>query len=150
MLKCFGGILLKKIIGSIERITLPELGLYDLDAKIDTGAENCALHGDIVSINDGFVSFILHDEIHPAYNGKIITLPIAREADIKSSNGETDSRIFIKTKILVFGKEYNVSISLADRSKMKYPMLLGKRFLKGRFLVDVEQEYNNKGIGHKC
>ena len=85
---------MKKIIGSIERITLPELGLYDLDAKIDTGAENCALHGDIISINVGFVSFILHDEIHPAYNGKIITLPIAREADVKSSNGETDSRIF--------------------------------------------------------
>ena len=50
----------------------------------------------------------------------------------------------------MFGKEYNVSISLADRSKMKYPMLLGKRFLKGRFLVDVEQEYISKGIIHTC
>lgn len=135
---------MKEILGSIETVILPDLGLYDLDAKVDTGADNCSLHGDIVSIKNGLVTFKLHDSVHPAYNGKIITLPIFRKADVKSSNGDSDTRVFIKTKIMIFGKEYKTIISLADRSKMKYPMLLGKKFLKGKFLVDVEQEYINK------
>ncbi len=141
---------MKKILGSIETVILPDLGLYNLDAKVDTGADNCSIHGDIISITDGKVTFKLHDEVHPAYNGKIITMPIFRRAGVKSSNGDSDNRIFIKTKIMIFEKEYKTIISLADRSKMKYPMLLGKKFLKGKFLVDVEQEYISKGKNTQC
>lgn len=132
---------MKQIIGAIESVNLPELELFELDAKVDTGAENCAIHGDIIEIKDGMVTFELHDEVHEAYNGKIITLPISRQSDVKSSNGESENRIFIETTIKLFGKTWKTEMSLADRSKMKYPMLLGKNFLTGKFLVDIDQEY---------
>ena len=136
---------MKQMIGSIESLDLPELELVGLDVKVDTGAENCSIHCDKIKIKDGYVTFKLHDEVHPAYHGKKITLPIFRKGKIRSSNGKKTKRIFIKTTIMMFGKEYETEISLADRSKMKYPMLLGKQFIKGNFLVDVEQDYLNKG-----
>lgn len=140
---------MKYIVGSIESVDLPELELIGLDAKVDTGAENCSIHCDDIKVKKGVVTFKLHDEVHPAYHGKKITLPIFRKGKVRSSNGKKSKRIFIKTIIKMFGQEYEAEISLSDRSKMKYPMLLGKQFLKGNFLVDVEQDYVNME-NNKC
>lgn len=132
---------MKEIIGSLEKVSLPELSLFGLDAKVDTGADSSALHCDNIRDNGETVHFTLCDEVHPAYNGKSFTLPVAKRIKVKSSNGDSAERIFISTRITLNGKDTETLISLTDRKKLKYPMLLGKRFLKGNFLVDVSLTY---------
>lgn len=132
---------MKEIIGSLEKVSLPELALFGLDAKVDTGADSSALHCDNIQDHGEMVHFTLCDEVHPSYNGKSFTLPIAKRIKVKSSNGISSERIFISTTILLNGKEIETLVSLTDRKKLKYPMLLGKRFLKGLFLVDVSYTY---------
>lgn len=132
----------KKIIGKKEKITILDLELFDLDAKIDTGADSSALHCDNIDLSqEGFVSFTLHDEVHSAYNGKRFTLPLYKLKRIKSSNGEVQIRPSIKVDVLFFEQNYSMVISLTNRSDMLYPMLIGRKFLSGKFLVDVSCEY---------
>ncbi len=132
----------KKIIGQKELISIPDLHLYDLDAKIDTGADSNALHCDDIIIDEnGFVTFTLLDEVHSSYHGKKITLPIYKIKKIKSSNGIVQHRPSIQVMVTFFGKSYKTVISLTNRADMKYPMLIGRRFLANKFLVDVSKEY---------
>ncbi|MDD2291763.1 MAG: RimK/LysX family protein [Aliarcobacter sp.] len=135
----------KKIIGRREIISILDLELFDLDAKVDTGADSNSLHCDDIFIDDEkFVNFTLLDEIHPAYHGKKMKVPLYKLKRVKSSNGTVQLRASIKVDILFFGKKYKTVISLTDRSDMKYPMLIGRKFLSERFLVDVSQEYLTK------
>jgi hypothetical protein len=131
----------KLIIGSKESISIVDLELFDLDAKVDTGADSNALHCDDIVINGDEVEFKLLDEVHPAYHGKTMRFPIHKIKKVKSSNGVVQNRVAIKVGVEFFGKRYQSVISLSNRSKMKYPMLIGRKFLSGRFLVDVSQEY---------
>lgn len=137
----------KKIIGRKEIVSIIDLELFDLDAKIDTGADSNSLHCDDIYIDDeNFVHFKLLDKIHPAYHGKKIKLPLYKLKKVKSSNGTIQERASIQVTISFFGKKYKTVISLTDRSDMKYPMLIGRKFLAKRFLVDVSQEYLTKTI----
>ena len=132
----------KKIIGKKELISIIDLDLFNLDAKIDTGAESNALHCDDISVDeDGFVSFTLLDEVHASYHGKKIRLPLHRVKKIRSSNGILQQRPSIQVTVEFFGKKYKTVVSLTNRADMKYPMLIGRKFLSGKFLVDVSQEY---------
>lgn len=135
----------KKIIGIKEIISIPDLELYDLDAKVDTGADSNALHCDDIFVDeDDIVHFRLLDEVHEAYHGKKISLPLYQMKRVKSSNGKIQNRPSIRVKVDFFGKSYLTVISLTNRSDMKYPMLIGRKFLAKRFLVDVSQEYLTK------
>ena len=64
------------IIGRIEPISILDLELYELDAKIDTGAYSNSLHCDDITIENGFVSFRLLDKVHPSYHNKKIKMPL--------------------------------------------------------------------------
>jgi len=132
----------KKIVGKKELITIIDLDLFNLDAKVDTGADSNALHCDDIFIdNDGFVHFTLLDEVHASYHGKRIKLPLHKVKKVRSSNGELQNRPSIEVNVHFFGKTYKTIISLTNRADMKYPMLIGRKFLSGKFLVDVSQEY---------
>ncbi len=136
----------KKIIGRKEIISIKDLELYDLDAKVDTGADSNALHCDNIKVKDNIVHFTLLDEVHPAYHGKRVSMPLYRLKKVKSSNGQLQIRPSIKVTVKFFGKEYKSIISLTNRADMSFPMLIGRRFLKNRFLVDVSQEYISKKL----
>lgn len=133
---------IKKIIGKKETISILDLELFDLDAKVDTGADSNALHCDHIEIKeDGMVHFHLLDEVHPSYHGKKMSVPLYKVKKVRSSNGELQERPSIKVSVDFFGKRYKTVISLTNRADMKYPMLIGRKFLSGKFLVDVSQEY---------
>lgn len=136
----------KKIVGSKESISILDLHLYDLDAKVDTGADSNALHCDHIDIDhdNNTVSFTLLDEVHEAYHGKRMSMPLYKIKKVKSSNGMIQERPAVKVKVEFMGDEYESVISLTDRSDMKFPMLIGRKFLSGRFLVDVSKEYLSK------
>lgn len=135
----------KRVIGRREVISIPVLELYNLDVKIDTGADSNALHCDDIFVDKGgIVHFTLVDAVHPAYHGKKMSLPLYQMKRVKSSNGETQQRPSIRVRVDFFGKSYMTVISLTNRSDMKYPMLIGRKFLAKKFLVDVSQEYLTK------
>jgi hypothetical protein len=129
----------KKVIGAKESISIIDLELFGLDAKVDTGADSNALHCDDIVIDGDEVEFTLHDKVHPAYHGKTMRFPIYTIKKVKSSNGMVQNRVAIKVTVEFFDQQYSAVISLSNRAKMKYPMLIGRKFLSGRFLVDVSQ-----------
>lgn len=132
----------KKIVGRKEKIDIIDLELYDLDAKVDTGADSNALHCDNIDLSeDGYVSFCLLDEVHDAYHGKRMRFKLHKLKRVRSSNGELQERPAIEIQVRFFNTEYTTVVSLTNRADMKYPMLIGRKFLSGRFLVDVSQEY---------
>ncbi len=132
----------KKItIGRKDKIDFPELGLFDIDAKVDTGAYTSAIHCHNIEIieteNASKVRFNLLDPSHPDYDEKEFLLPVHQQKEVKSSSGTAEARIFIKTKIMLFGSMMDIELSLTDRSDMKFPVLLGRKLLHGKFIVDV-------------
>ncbi len=136
----------KKIVGRKEIITILDLDLIDLDAKVDTGADSNALHCDDIEVFDNEVEFTLLDEIHPSYHGKRLRLPLYKLKKVKSSNGQVQLRPSIKVTVEFMGKKYKSVISLTNRADMKFPMLIGRHFLDDKFLVDVSKEYLSKQI----
>ncbi|QUL38507.1 RimK/LysX family protein [Erythrobacter sp. JK5] len=124
------------IVGWRELVGLPELGLAGIPAKIDSGARTSSLHGEVIEDfeRDGerFVRFAVDwdGERHEC---------VAVHVDIRgitSSNGETQRRYVIKTPLRIGEVTFRTEISLADRSDMKFPMLVGRTALRRHFLVD--------------
>lgn len=70
-------------------------------------------------------------------------MPVSKIKKVKSSNGKSEDRIFVETVIELSGTKYKAELSLTDRKNMKYPMLIGRKYLQGRFLVDVSLEYQH-------
>lgn len=132
---------MKKIIGKKDKADFPELKLYNLDVKIDTGAYTSSIHcGDIhLEDKDGetYLNFTLLDPTHKKFKGRQLSVSKFEKKNIKSSNGKTESRYIISSKIVLFGKTYNIDLSLTDRGDMRYPVLIGRKLLNKKFLVDT-------------
>ncbi|MEQ9090435.1 MAG: ATP-dependent zinc protease [Balneola sp.] len=137
----------KKIetIGRLEIVDLPKWDIKEIEAKIDTGAYSSSLHchniKEYEKNGDKWVKFNLLDPEHPSYNERLFSLPVSDIREVKSSNGQTELRVFVKTKIIFFNKEHEIELSLTNRSEMKYPILVGRKFLKNKFLVDVSKKH---------
>lgn len=123
----------KKIIGTFEPVLFPDFNGYEVNAKIDTGAYTGALHCTKIREADKVLHFSPFD--HPEIE---IALTEYAVNHVKSSNGKAESRYFIDTCITIQGTTYPIVLSLADRSEMKWPVLIGRKFLRqNNFLVDV-------------
>lgn len=140
-----------KLIGSTDRVDLPDFGIENLACKVDTGAASSSLHCSRVRFieKDGktFIAFRLYKPTFGINTRKEFRFEDFRETVVRSSNGEIDFRYSIRTTVIIFGKKYKTRFTLSYREKMKFPVLLGKRLLKNRFIVDVGQDnlsYNQK------
>lgn len=137
----------KLTIGWKEIIDLPELGLFNIAAKTDTGAGTSVLHCESlkVLIKDKqkhiqcqlIVNYETHDTIQ-------ITLPVYKVKTIKSSFGQSEKRYIVLTKIRLFNQLFDIKLSFRNRTKMAYPMLLGRNFIQHKFLVDVAKSNLSK------
>jgi hypothetical protein len=135
----------KKIIGRLEFVDLPNWEIENIEAKIDTGAFSSSLHchniEEFIKGKEKWVKFNLLDPDHASYNERLFSLPVHDSREVKSSNGQTELRVFVQTKICFFNEEYDIELSLTNRSEMKYPILIGRKFLKNKFLVDVSKKH---------
>ena len=126
----------KDVVGWREMVALPELGLDQIPAKIDTGARTSSLHAEVleeIEREDGrYVRFAV-DWDGVRHEGVAVHVDVR---GITSSNGETQKRYVIKTPLKIGDKQFKAEISLADRSDMAFPMLIGRTALRRRFLVD--------------
>lgn len=129
-----------QILGRYDRVDLPELGLFDIHAKVDTGAYTCSLHCQKAEIVDGRLEFILLDQEHPEFTGMKFVFENFRKCDIKNSFGEVEKRFVIGTSIKIFGEVINTDFSLSNRGSLKFPILIGRKILRNRFLIDVTRK----------
>ncbi len=127
----------KKVIGRREKADFPTLGLKDIDVKIDTGAFTSSIHCVDITEIDGKLHCKFLDELHPAYNHKELVFDSYEITSVKSSNGITELRYQILVRIKFGKKYYDIELTLSDRAEMKYPVLIGRKFLQGKFVVDV-------------
>jgi hypothetical protein len=127
----------KLTVGRRELVGFPELGLYNLQAKVDTGAYTTALHCHDIREENGILYFKLLDPTHPDYNQQEQKFTEYSQKEIKNSFGEVEKRFIIKTVVKIGSKRIKSVISLTDRGNMRYPVLIGRKLLKNRFIVDV-------------
>jgi hypothetical protein len=135
----------KIIIGRLESIDLPQLGIEDLQVRVDTGAKTSSLHVDNIkkSIVDGMhqVTFDIHPDAHSVDRIVTCSAPISDIRKVKSSNGTSEQRYVINTAIVLGSESWAIEITLTDRSDMSYLMLFGREAIGERFLVDPSKVF---------
>ncbi|MEZ8823356.1 RimK/LysX family protein [Vibrio sp. 10N.261.55.A7] len=135
----------RMIIGNLELCALPEMGIHDLEVRIDTGAKTSSLHVDNIEkiVRDG-KPYVAYD-LHPgSYR---VAQPVRQESlvydcrRIKSSNGKVEHRYVIETMIQLGGREWPIQLTLSNRNDMTYMMLLGREAMADKVYVDPSQTF---------
>lgn len=133
------------IIGWREWVTLPELGIAKVKAKIDTGARSSSLHAfDLKTFEkDGqpFVRFKVHPLQRNTKETIEVEAPVLEFRKVRSSSGHARSRPVIVTTVDVLGQSWPIELTLANRDAMGFRMLLGREAVRGRTLVDSQTSY---------
>jgi hypothetical protein len=136
-----------QILGWRDKIDFPSLHLQDVPVKIDTGARTSSLHCHNPKIDGDFIIFSPLPDVNPQHHGKRFRFRIKDRRLVRNSFGQVEWRFFVRTKIRILERSVSVTFSLADRSSMEFPVLLGRNALRKRFLVDVslaDCSYNAK------
>ncbi len=132
-----------RLIGRREFIDFPELNIFSVEAKIDTGAYTSSVHCSDIEIkkigDKPVLCFKLLDTSHPEFSKQTHQFTEFYQKKIKNSFGEMEERYIVKTKIKLGKKAILTTLSLSDRENMRYPVLIGRRLLKGKFLIDVNK-----------
>lgn len=125
-------------VGWREWVSLPELMLPRLRAKVDSGARSSALHVErqwrFTNAGAPWVGFALLPRLHaPEVEA---AAAIVDERMVTDSGGHRTVRVFMRTPLRLAGIERDVEMNLADRCGMRFPLLLGRTALAGAFVVD--------------
>jgi glutathione synthase/RimK-type ligase-like ATP-grasp enzyme len=132
------------VIGRYVNVNFPEFGVKQVFAKVDTGAYQSAVHAtDIREVKEGGVNYLEFSLLDGHGKTAAHKIPKCRVAEyeittVKNSFGLQQKRYVVKTRIAINGRMMKTGITLADRKDMVAPVLLGRRFLRGRYVVNVE------------
>ena len=127
-----------KVIGRHLHVSLPELGLTDIRAKVDTGAYSGALHAE--KIHEVAKRGGKRHLRFKVAKGKTVELADFHTRKVVSSSGHVSERYAITTTIRINGDSYPIVLTLTDRSYMRKPLLIGRSFLRTHgYLVDVKK-----------
>lgn len=133
------------IVGWRERVSLPDLGIHKINAKIDSGAKTSSLYAKDLNFyqKDGkqYVRFSIQPSKASESGHKTASAEVLEYRRIKSSNGQVERRPVIVTKIKFQKQEWLAEVTLTSRENMKYPMLLGRQAMNNRFLINPGRSY---------
>ena len=130
------------IIGVTEYVDIPAWRILRLRAKIDTGARTSALHVEnIRELAGGRVRFDVRLSRSESDRRVTVEARIARRGQVRPSSGEPEERIFVAVKVRIGPVEREIELSLVDRGRMIFRMLIGRRALAHAFLVDPSRRY---------
>ncbi|CAA0079022.1 Uncharacterised protein [Zhongshania aliphaticivorans] len=132
-------------LGWREWVSLPELGISDVKAKIDTGARSSSLHAiDINPIDENgekWVEFKVNPVQHQTSTLKPCRARVKDYRQVTDSGGHRSMRYVIETTLCIGEQQFTAEVTLADRSQMMFRMLLGRTAMKNRFAVDPGKSY---------
>ncbi len=127
------------IIGACEWVALPGLGIDRLRARTDTGARSCALHATrierFVHNASERVRFRVHTSHARPHHWRECEAELADVRLVRSSSGQHQERFTIRTDLIIGHNRWSVDITLTNRAKMRYRMLLGRAAMKDHALV---------------
>ena len=130
---------LKSIIGRAEKVDFPDSAVFSVPAKIDTGAFRSSVWATDIREHDGVLTYKLLGPESEFYSGKECAATEFEIVEVENSFGQTEDRYSVFIKIKLGPKTIMSNVTLSDRSKKTYPVLIGRRLLKGRYLVDVSE-----------
>ncbi|MBN9293175.1 MAG: ATP-dependent zinc protease [Flavobacteriia bacterium] len=133
----------KKIIGRKDVVDFPSIGLNNVQVKIDSGAFSSSIHCEKISertqTGNNFLEVVFLDQYDDSYTGEEIRFENYKKRIIKSSNGVSEERFIVELEILLFSQSYRSEFSLTRRNDLKFPVLLGRKLLNKRFIIDTSK-----------
>ena len=140
----------KKVVGWKEQVALPDLKIKSVIAKIDTGANVATIDAaDIKLVTRKDVKYVKFTVKKRNNTVRKTSAPLAGFKRIRSSNGDVERRPYIKTDILMDGITKNIELTLTDRGPMDYTMLIGRKALGRRWIVNPSISFMTKPNGNK-
>jgi hypothetical protein len=143
----------KKILGRKDLVSFPGFELENVPVKIDSGAYSSSMHCQSIEVVEfgekEQLRVVFLDSGISGYTGKEVVFDDFKTKIVKSSNGIAQERFFVKGTVRLFGKTYETVFSLTERTGLRNPILLGRRLLNKRFLIDTSKtncsyKYENK------
>lgn len=132
----------KLILGEEEWVFVP--GLKEaFKARVDTGATTSSISAtDIVPFERDGKDWVKFKIEHDGIKSQEVSLPVERWVKIKQSSAEgTQRRAVIVANIQIGDLKDKTEFTLADRTHLKYPLLLGRSFFRDVAVVDVSKKY---------
>ena len=132
----------KVIIGRTEHIVIPSESARKIRVKIDTGADRSSIWASNIAMSsDGELSFTLFAPESKFYSGTVYRTKNFEVSRVRSAHGDLQVRFLTHLTIILGGKKIRGTFTLADRSKNRYPALIGCKILNKKFLVDVSKGF---------
>ena len=137
----------KLCLGWREWVALPDLGLPAIKAKVDTGARTSALHAFLIEPYQRDGIEMLRFLIHPIQLNQDFSVechcPVYDYREVTDSGGHREMRYVIQSRVVIGGAERAIELTLTNRDTMRFRMLLGRRAMEDRFIVDPGESYVN-------
>ncbi|NVD07342.1 ATP-dependent zinc protease [Vibrio sp. JPW-9-11-11] len=135
----------KLIVGWRETVSLPELGIHKINAKIDTGARTSCLHAFQVESFKKQDALWVRFWLHPMQNNTeqevVCEAPVIDERIVRDSGGHEESRYVIKSLFSIGGESWPIELTLTNRENMAFRMLLGRTAMHHRIVVDPVESF---------
>ena len=136
---------MKRIVGWKENVALPDLNIKNVIAKIDTGANLASIDAaDIKIITRNNVKYVKFKVMKRNNTVRKTSALLEGYKRIKSSNGDVEKRPYIKTTLLMDGISKRIELTLTDRGPMEYTMLIGRKALGRRWVVNPSISFSTQ------
>lgn len=130
---------LKAIVGRAERMNFPDADIVGVPSKIDTGAFRSSVWASDIREENGVLKFKLLGPESEYYSGKDCETTKYEVVEVENSFGHKEDRYSVYLRVRLGPKTVRSNFTLADRSKKTYPVLVGRKLLRGRYIVDVSE-----------
>jgi hypothetical protein len=132
-------------IGWREKVFFPDFHQAPITAKVDTGAMTSSLHAaDLHLIESGgttLVSFEFQPDPGRSDPPRRVTSEVVDFRMVRSSNGREETRPVVRAGVAIGDDRFEIDLTLTCRARMDYRMLLGRRVLADRFVVDAGRSF---------
>lgn len=141
------------IVGWQEWVALPELGLPALKAKIDTGAKTSALHTHRIEAYGTGKRLKVRFAVRPSPETGDLEVEsdagVVDRREVVSSNGVPEMRYVIMTTLSIAGRQWPIEVTLTNRERMTYRMLIGRQAIRSDVLVDCASSFCQPRLSYR-